>query len=426
MPYHESDHVLSIAYNAMVGGTCLEDIELRRNDAAYLDALGADKIPDPTTAGDFCRRFEAQHLRALQDAIDVSRLRVWAEQPPEFLRRATIDSDGSLTETTGECKAGMDISYNGVWGYHPLLLSLAETGEVLRLINRPGNRPSHEGAAEQIDQSIWLCLRAGFQRIVLRGDSDFSQTAHLDRWHSLRQVRFVFGYDSKKNLNHLADELPASAWQRLERPARFAASTRPRPDRVKDEIVRRRQFNVLRLKSEEVAEFDYRPTACAHTYRMVVVRKNISKERGDRVLFDDVRYFFYLTNDRDWTPAEVVFEANDRCDQENLIAQLKGGVHALTAPVNTLDSNAAWMLMTSLAWTLKAWWGLLLPEHPRWRERHRAQKERVLAMEFKTFLNAFIRIPCQVIRTSRKIVLRILGWNPYLDVFFRLFTRLRP
>jgi hypothetical protein len=428
LPYHESDHVLTLAYNALCNGTCLEDLEVRRTDEAFLNTLGARRLPDPTTAGDFCRRFTRDHLEDLHDAIDVARQRVWAEQPAAFLDRATLDMDGTLVGTTGGCKAGMDIAYDGTWGYHPLVVSLAETGEVLRLVNRSGNRPSHEGAAAEVDRAVWLCLRAGFRRIVLRGDTDFSQTAHLDRWHALAQVRFVFGYDAAPNLRALAEGLPATAWQPLRRPTRYAVQTRPRrrPDHVKDRIVRDRGFDVLRLQSEEVAEFDYRPTACASTYRMVVVRKHISKGKAERVLFPEVRYLFYLTNDRGWTPAEVVFEANDRCDQENLLAQLKGGVRALQAPVNTLESNGAWMVMTALAWTLKAWWALLLPEPPgRWRDRHRAEKRSVLRMEFKTFVTAFVLIPCQVIRTGRKTVLRVLGWNPHLSIFFRLLTRLR-
>jgi Transposase DDE domain group 1 len=428
MPYHESDHVLNIAYNALCNGSCLEDIELRRNDEAFLDALGAQRIPDPTTAGDFCRRFTPSHIADLHDAIDEVRLEVWAEQPKSFFDRATIDMDGTLVETTGACKAGMDIAYNGTWGYHPLILSLAETGEILSLVNRSGNRPSHEGAAAQVDRSVWLCLQAGFDLIVLRGDTAFSQTEHLDRWDGVPQVRFVFGYDCMANLVELAEQLPASAWQPLQRPAKYEVKTRQRrrPDHVKDRIVRERGFDVLRLESEEVAEFDYRPTACRKTYRMVVVRKHISKEKGEQVLWPEIRHHFYITNERTWTPAEVVFEANDRCDQENLLAQLHGGVRALQAPVNTLESNWAWMVMTALAWTLKAWWALMLPESPgRWQEKHQAEKRRVLGMEFKTFVNAFVMIPCQVIRTARKVVFRILGWNPQVSIFFRLLSRLR-
>jgi hypothetical protein len=428
LPYHESDHVLNIAYNALCNGTCLEDIERRRTDEAFLDALGARRIPDPTTAGDFCRRFDRSDVAALHDAIDAVRLRVWAEQPDDFRDRATIDMDGTLVETTGACKAGMDIAYDGTWGYHPLVVSLAETGEVLSLVNRSGNRPSSDGAAAEVDRALWLCLRARFRRIVLRGDTDFSQTEHLDRWHALSEVRFVFGYNAMPNLIEIAENLPASDWCPLRRPPRYPVKTRPRqrPDPVKDRIVRQRRFDVLRLQSEEVAEFDYRPTACVRPYRMVVVRKHISKEKGEAVLFPEVRYFFYITNERSWTSADVVFEANDRCDQENLLAQLHGGVRALTAPVNTLESNWAWMVMTALAWTLKAWWALVLPESPgRWHQRHRQGKRRVLGMEFKTFVNAFVLIPCQVIRTARRVVLRLLGWNPHRSILFRLLGRLR-
>jgi Transposase DDE domain group 1 len=428
LPYHHSDHVLNIAYNALCNGTCLQDIDLRRNDEAFLDMLGARRLPDPTTAGDFCRRFTSTDIQALQVAIDVARQKVWAQQPQSFFDRATIDMDGTIVGTTGVSKAGMDIAYNGTWGYHPLILSLAETGEVLRLINRSGNRPSHEGAARQVDHAIGLCLVAGFRRVVLRGDTDFSQTQHLDHWNALPGVRFNFGYNAVNNLKELAEGLPPQAWKPLRRPTRYVVKTqtRRRPDNVKDRIVREREFDVLRLQSEEVAEFDYRPTLCKNTYRMVVIRKHISKEKGEQVLFPEVRYFFYITNDRDLSAAEVVFEANDRCNQENLLAQLHGGVRALQAPVNTLESNGAWMVMTALAWTLKAWWALMLPESPgRWQTQHREEKRRVLRMEFKSFVNAFVTIPCQVIRTGRKLVLRVLGWNPHLMTFFRLVTRLR-
>jgi Transposase DDE domain group 1 len=296
------------------------------------------------------------------------------------------------------------------------------------VLNRPGNRPSHDHAATHVNQAIWLCLQAGFRRTVLRGDTDFSQTQHLDLWAGLPGVTFIFGYDAKSNLLELAEGLPTTAWKRLDRPARYEVQTQPRqrPDKVKDRIVRERKFDVLRLKSEEVAEFDYRPTACANPYRMVVIRKHISKEKGEQVLFPEVRHFFYITNDRNATAAEIVFEANDRCNQENLLAQLHDGVGALQAPVNTLESNGAWMVMTALAWNLKAWWALMLPVSPgRWEEHHREEKRRVLRLEFKAFVSAFVTIPCEVIQTGRRLVLRVLGWNPHLLTFFRLVSLLR-
>ena len=426
LPYHESDHVLNLAYNALCEGVRLEDIELRRNDEVFLDALGTDRIPDPTTEGDFCRRFNEASIRALMHAIDEARLNVWARQPAKFFDRATIDMDGTLVITTGECKKGMDISYKGTWGYHPLVVSLAETGEVLRLVNRSGNRPSHEGAAEEADQAIALCRRAGFRKIVLRGDTAFSQSGKLDAWDA-DGVTFYFGFKAMPNLEEIADNLPKAAWRKVLRPPRYEVQTDPRqkPANVKQRIVRLREFEVLRLENEDYAEFEYQPGECQQPYRMVALRKNISHEKGERRLFDEIRYFFYITNDWAIDAEDVVFEANDRCDQENLIAQLAGGVRALAAPVDNLLSNWAYMVMTALAWNLKAWWALWLPEEGRWREKHQAEKHRVLRMEFRTFLNAFIKIPCQIVRSGRKLIYRVLSYNPHLPLFFRLSTALR-
>ena len=428
LPYHESDHVLNFAYNALCDGTCLQDLELRRNDEVYLDALGAQRIPDPTTAGDFCRRFQATDVYTLLDVFNEVRQRVWARQPAEFFEQARLDMDGTMTETTGECKVGMDISHDGKWGYHPLIVSLAQTGEVLSVLNRSGNRPSHEGAAAEVDRAMRVCLAGGFRRILLRGDTDFSQTKHLDRWSDDPRVQFIFGLDCTANRHFLADELPGMSWQPLHRRPRYEVKTEPRarPENVKERIVREREFKNIVLQSEDVAEMPYRPVACGKTYRLIVVRKNLTIEMGELRLFDDYRYFFYLTNDQDRSAAEIVFDANQRCNQENLLAQLKGGVGALQAPVDTLESNWAYMVMTALAWNLKAWWALWPTETPgRWQERQRGDKATVLGMEFKTFVNAFLRLPCQIVRTGRQLIYRFLSWNPWQPLFFRTVTQLR-
>ena len=426
LPYHESDHVLGIAYNVLCGGTCLQDIELRRQNEVYLDALGAQRIPDPTTAGDFCRRFEDADLEALQSAINEARTRVWRAQPAAFFDEAIIDADGTLAETTGQCKAGMDIAYNGVWGYHPLIVSLANTQEPLFLENRSGNRPSSEGAAARFDQAATLCRDAGFRQITFRGDTDFTQTTELDRWDAAG-IRFVFGADARANVIRVADALPARRWQPLVRPPRYLVATAPRAPRtnVKEATVAAREYENLRLEAEAVAEFAYRPTACDHAYRMVVVRKTIGVALGALRLFPEVRYFFYLTNDHQTAAADVVFLANDRCNQENLIDQLKHGVGATRMPVDTLRSNGAYMVMAALAWTLKAWFALLLPETGRWATRYAADKRTVVRMEFRAFLNAFMRIPVQVVRTSRRVIFRLLAWNPWQAVLLRGFDHLR-
>src|SRR5512132_397722 len=339
-PYHESDHVLNFAYNALCDGTCLDDIELRRNDLVFLDALGADRIPDPTTAGDFCRRFTTDDVETLQDVFDQTRLKVWQQQPPDFFDEAILDVDGTLVATGAGCKQGVDIAYDGTWGYHPLIISLANTGEVISIVNRSGNRPSHEGAAEQLDLAILLCRQAGFLQVYLRGDTDFTQTKRLDAWDA-EGVSFLFGIDAMPNLKAIAEGLPASDWIELQRPPQSTAQGKPRrrPERVKDRIVRERGFETLTRIREDVAEVSYQPAACQESYRLIIVRQAIAVAKGRARLFDEIRYLFYLSNDRQAAARALVFKANDRCNQENLIAQLKGGVHALRAAVDNLVSK---------------------------------------------------------------------------------------
>jgi len=266
LPYHDSDHVLNIAYNLLAGGTCLEHLELLRSDEAYLDALGARRVPDPTTAGDYCRRFDAAAIFRLQAIFNAIRLEVWRRQPESFFDEAILDADGTMVETTGECK---------------------------------------------------------------------------------------------------------------------------------------------------------------QDYRVVVVWKELDVYQGQKRLFDDARCFFYLTNDEEKPAEEIVFDANQRCNQENLLAQLKGGVRSLTAPVDSLLANWAYMVMASLAWSLKAWAALVLPETGRWRETRQEEKRKLLQMDFSTFRAAMMRIPAQIITTGRRIVYRLLGWNPWQQVFFRLLDQLR-
>ena len=425
-PYFESDHVLNIAYNALCGAQRLQDIELRRGDPVFLDGLGTKSLPDPTTAGDFCPRFDKDAIDALQEAINRARLKVWQRQPDSFFEGpAVIDADASIVSTDAQTKEGIDIAYNGIWGYSSLVVSLANTKEPLYFGQHGANRPSHEGVVEYFDRAIALCRAAGFEEVRLRGDTDYALTSQFDRWDD-DGVRFVFGFDARTNLIARAEGADEAMYHELVKRAEQQIATRPRtrPAKVKEDIVRQRSYKVLRQKAEDVVEFSYRPTNCKKDYRVVALRKNLSVERGENVLFEEFRYFFYITNEWSMTADEVVDQARQRCDQENLISQLKSGVRALHAPVNTLLANWAYMVMAALAWSLKAWCALLVPVSPRWRARHDEERRRLLTMEFRTFLASFIEIPAQIVTTGRRVRWRIIAYNPWLGTFFRLLDAL--
>lgn len=417
MPYHESDHVLNLTYNALLEGVRLEDIDLRRNDEAFLDGLGAQRIPDPTTSGDFTRRFDEEDIHTLMEVTNTVRERVWKQQPKGFLEEAIIDVDGTIAGTYGECKEGMSLSYKGIWGYSPLIISLANTKEVLYLVNRPGNAVSHEGCVPWLDRAIELVRRhTGW--ITLRGDTDFTSSGELDRWDQ-SGVNFLFGMDAHAKVVNLAGELPESAWTPLERLPRYEIRTEPRrkAERVKEGVVRAKGHLNKVLEGESIAEIEYKPVKCERSYRLVIVRKNISVQRIEEVLFDEIRYFFYITNRFDLSPEEVVGLANGRGDQENVIEQLKNGVNAMRMPVNDLLSNWAYMVMTSLAWNLKAWFGLLLPDRERGID--------LVKMEFRRFLHAIVLVPAQIVRAGRRIIYRIMGYNGWLKDLFAAWEHLR-
>jgi hypothetical protein len=296
--------------------------------------LGAERIPDPTTAGDFTRRFSPEDIATLQECINRARLAVWKVQPEGFLKEAFIDVDGTIAQTYGECKEGMDISYKGIWGYAPLLVSLANTKEVLYLVNRPGNAASQSGSVEWIDRAVALVSQVA-GGVTIRGDTDFSHTEQLDRWDD-GGTKFILGIDAHPKLVKLAEALENGAWKALERLPKYEILTEPRPKafRYKEQVVVEREFENQKLVGEALAEIEYQPVKCQRKYRVVILRKNISVQKGRKR--SSMRCATSSTSPTGRTsPEKIVGLANGRCDQENVIEQLKNGVNAMRMPVAT-------------------------------------------------------------------------------------------
>lgn len=418
LPYHESDHILAMSYNLLAGGQAIEDLERLRTDETFLDAVGARRLPDPTTAGDFLRRFEAKDVDALMEAQNEARLHVWKSQPSSFREKAVIDVDGTIVPVCGKKKEGADFAYTGAYGYGPLVVSLANTNEVLYVFNRSANRPSHDGAIPWIKRAVELVTVAGFRKILLRGDTDFSLTAHFGTWEA-EGVQFVFGMDANREFVARAEALDEASWTELQRPEKYAVQTEPRGTRrdYKDTVVRARGFKTLRLAAESWAEMVYEKDG--RSYRLVVLRKNISVVRGENKMADEIRYRFYVTNVpvEEMPGPEIVFQSNARCNQENVLKQLKSDVQAMRMPAGDLIANWAYMAIAVLAFNLKAWMGLLLPK--------RQGGGRLLKMSFRRFVQSLMMIPAQVKKGARRLTFRLLSYSRWVRLILAGSHRLR-
>lgn len=413
LPYRESDHVLAHALNLFSGGECLEDMAALQTSGAVCRMLGACRLPDPTTGGDFLRRFDDESLRGLDAAIDAAQQRVWKKRfGKRKQRRVTVDIDSTLCPVYGNTKEGADFNYKGAWSYHPLVVSIDGTNEVLRIVNRPGNAHSVEGAASVV-ASVAPMLKERFHEVVLRGDNAFACQEVMQVCEEHR-MRFALVCKAHDNLVNLANGVEETEWKpfrtRSARARRARAKStgyrkRRRPRNLRRATVKRRGKRNLELVKQWVAELPYSPTGCDVQYRLVIRRQLISETDPQGHLFEKWRYRFCLTNLDDCSADDVVDLTYERCDQENVIEQLKNGVSGLGMPTASAIANAAFLRCARLAANLKSWLALLvLPaETIRW--------------QWKRFRLAFVYVAVEVIRHARQVILRILGSSRFHDRF---------
>jgi hypothetical protein len=429
LPYHESDHVLAQAMSLYVGGTCLEDMMLLQHDEAVKRMLGACRLPDPTTAGDFLRRFDTERnpeaLAGLRQANDELQERVWRRLSRRERRRrqrewAAVDIDSHIKELCGEQKEGADFSYTGKWSYHPLLVSLASTGECLSITNRPGNVQSSDGVEQVVDE-VLPRLRRSFDKVVVRGDSAFD-IQELRQVIEAHGAYFAFVGRAFTGRPEQAAALPDKAFRPFRTRAarqRSGNQTRPgyKPRRSKPnrrrQCARRRRFREKCLVSQHVAETAYQPPGTTQNYRLVVRRQLISNRKGQELLFDEYRYRYVVTNLPARVSAEEVIDLTyERCDQENLIEQMGSGLAAWRMPVAEFDGNSAWLEIARLAWNMAKWIAQLAlpPEVVRW--------------EWKRFRLHYVLVAAQAIKRARQLWLRLLGPRSLIDPLLLAFDTL--
>jgi DDE family transposase len=422
-PYCESDHVLALTYTLYADGTCLEDQGALQASEAVRRLVGACRIPDPTTAGDFLRRFKtAAEVEQLSAAIDEVQEQAWSKLPRRVRRRraqhelALVDLDGHIKPLYGEHKEGADFSYNGRWSYQPLVVSLAGSGECLRVVNQPGNARSSDGAAEAL-RAVLPRVQRHFRNALVRGDTDFDR-ADVFQEVIDAQAYFAIGGRVYPNRAALAQALPESAWQpfipRAQRGRCSAPARQGRTPNWRKHKAAQRRFRNLRTIGQWIAELSYQPAGLQHPCRMIVRRILIEEQNGQGALFESFRYRLILTNlPRSYSPREIVDLAYQRCDQENVIEQFGAGIAGWRMPVAEFMGNWAWLQVARLAWNLGKWIAQL------------ALPAEVVRWEWKRFRRHFVYIAAKVLKKGRRLIVQLTDSHRYLPEILAAHTRLQ-
>jgi len=432
--YYESDHVLAHVLNLFSGGNCIEDQAALQQDCAVLRMLGTDRFPDPTTSGDFLRRFDESvnpgSLDALRSAVDAVQDLVWETLRTKRRRRAKlghwglVDLDSHIVPLTGDQKEGADFSYTGKWSYHPVLVTLANTSDVLAVRNRPGNAASADGVEELLEEHLPR-VNGWFKEVVVRGDSAFDR-AELRATCGRHGAHFAHVAKRRKDRTVRTQDISDDGWTPWQPQSRRRAEARRaaqefRPRRKGKNRRRPRalsRFYLTKRKAAQwIAETTCKPTKDEPPCRLIIIRELVEETctPSQRILFESYTYRFFLSDlPEEFSASDIVDQVYDRCDQEKTIEQLKNELVMWRMPVREAAGNAAWLEISRLAWSLgKALSMLVLPlETLRW--------------EWKRFRRAFVFAAAEVLLRSRQTWVRFNPSHRYVPVLITAHARLGP
>lgn len=422
-PYHESDHVLALAYTLYADGTCLEDQGALQGSEAVRRMVGACRIPDPTTAGDFLRRFRtAQDVEQLSEVIDEVEEAVWSKLARGARRRrkkeefALVDLDGHVKPLYGVQKEGADFSYDRRWSYQPLVVSLGGSGECLKVVNQPGNYRSSEAAAKALKEVLPRVLRH-FRNVLVRGDTDFDR---CDVYNEAIEAGAYFAIGGRlyPNRTALVEAIAEEDWKpfvpRADREEPSRSSRRVRRANYRRMKAQDRGFRTLRTVKQWVSEIAYQPAGLGFACRMIVRRILIEESDGQGALFEHFRYRLVLTDlPRSYSPRRVIDLTYQRCDQENVIEQFGHGIAGWRMPVAEFMGNSAWLQIARLAWNLGKWIAQI------------ALPSEVVRWEWKRFRRHFVYIAAKVLKEGRSLVVRLAGSHRFLPDILTAHARLQ-
>ena len=422
-PYYESDHVLALAYTLYADGRCLEDQAALQGSEAVRRLVGACRIPDPTTAGDFLRRFKtAQSLEQLSRVIDEVQEAVWLKLARTVRRRrkkhelALVDLDGHIKPLYGVQKEGADFSYDRRWSYQPLVVSLGGSGECLKVVNQPGSARSSDVAAKAIKEVLPRVMRH-FRNALVRGDTDFDRS---DVFNAAIEEGAYFAIGGRVHPNRaaLVGRIAEENWKpfvpRAKREERSGSSRHGRTPNYRRQKAAERGYRRLRTVKQWVSEIAYQPHGLGAACRMIVRRILIEETDGQGALFSHFRYRLVLTNlPRSYTARQIIDLTYQRCDQENVIEQFGQGIAGWRMPVAEFRGNSAWLEIARLAWNLGKWIAQI------------ALPSEVVRWEWKRFRRHFVYIAAKVLKSGRRLVVRLAGSHRFFPAILTAHVRLQ-
>ena len=422
-PYHESDHVLALAYTLYTDGTCLEDQAALQGSEAVRRMVGACRIPDPTTAGDFLRRFRtSQDVGQLSGVTDEVEEAVWSKLARGVRRRrkkqeyALVDLDGHIKPLYGEQKQGADFSYDGRWSYQPLVVSLGGTGECLAVVNQPGSGRSSDAAAGALKE-VLPRVKRHFKNAIVRGDTDFDR-ADVYQAAIEQGAYFAIGGRLHPNRAALVSAIAEKCWKpfvaRADRQQPSGPSRHGRTVNWRRKKAVERKFRTLSTVKQWISEIDYHPSGVPFACRLIVRRVLIEESDGQGALFTHFRYRLVLSDlPRSYSPRQIIDLSYQRCDQENVIEQFGSGIAGWRMPVAEFLGNSAWLEIARLAWNLGKWIAQL------------ALPSEVVRWEWKRFRRHFVYIAAKVLKMGRSLVVRLAGSHRFLPEILTAHTRLQ-
>ena len=409
-PYFESDHILNIIYNFLTGGETLNDIERLQESEAYFRILGTESIPDPTTAGDFLVRFNDKGIEVFQDSVDRIQDTAFSLLDKKRKRQATIEHDSSIHEVYGKKKEGADYAYDNTYSYNVQYVTLAETGDILHLDLREGNRYSSFGFKE-ILPGILDRVSQHFKTLRYRADSA-SYDKDIVRQCEQRGVEFYISADQTGKLMGVVLGIDEGAWKCFRNmnlsaaKKRIPSKKRRKRKNHKKAVLNRRKPHRKRRGEIRITSFLYQPIGWDKPYRFVAKRTEVLDEYGQLYIEDGLckyRYHIIVTNNFDASDTRAMHIAQQRGNQENLIKDIKYGLGLSHVPTGFFLANKIYFKIAALAWNIKTWMLNLL------------DLADGAVLRFKRFLYLWINHACIVSKTGRNTVVIRMDSGEYFS-----------